>query len=121
MSKTPVLAAALVATFALCGAHAQSSTGGTDSATGVNGTGHAGDASMPAEIVPPTSADVVSGSGTSSAQPAAVYHYSPEYRMPTRQEVKNETQAMVRSGLIPHGEASTAFQDRGAQVGSTPF
>jgi hypothetical protein len=125
--KTSSLAALVVA-LGCGGALAQAPHGDTDTGTGANGTGHSGDASMPAEIVPPTATDTptmgsVGGSGTASDSAAApaVATGTPSYQMPTRAEVRAETAPLVRSGLIPHGELSSAFQDKGGQVGATPF
>ena len=112
----------LAAALALCGTvQAQSSNSGGTASDPENS------ATMPAEVVPPaagsdtdngmSNSSSTSSSGTSSATTSA----SPDYAMPTRAEVRAETKAMMRAGTIPHGELSTAYQDKGAQIGSTPF
>jgi hypothetical protein len=123
MKKIHTAAAALVAAFALAGgAFAQTapdaSAGTPDEGAMSNDTN--GSTTMPAEVVPGS----VGASGTSSAMPAestARPSYVMDQRIPTRNEVKVEAASMARAGMIPHGELSTAFQDRGAQLGSTPY
>jgi len=108
---------ALVAVLALAGAaQAQQSTapaGRGDPGTMSSDTN--GSTTMPADIVPGS----VGASGTSSRD--GTPYYTPELRMPTRDEVKAEAASMTRAGTIARGELSTAFQDRGAQLGSTPY
>lgn len=116
--KTHAPLAALAAALALAGtAYAQADTGSPAGArtTGTMSSDTNGSTTMPAEIVPGS----VGSSGTASAQ-GTLYH-TPELRMPTRGEVKGEAASMTRAGSIPRGELSTAFQDKGAQLGSTPF
>lgn len=117
--KIHAVSTALVAAFALAGgAYAQSSSTTPDSGTAPSGTisnDTNGSTTMPAEVVPGS----VNASGTSSAQDTV--RYVPDSRIPTRGEVKAEAASMARSGLIPHGELSTAYQDKGAQLGSTPY
>jgi hypothetical protein len=116
--KIHAVSAALAAvTLALAGtAQAQSSSTTPDSGVlpaGTMSNDTNGSTTMPAEIVPGS----VGSSGTSSASVQAV----PDTRIPTRNEVRVEAASMVRAGLIPHGELSTAYQDKGAQIGSTPY
>jgi hypothetical protein len=124
--KLHTLAAAIAATLALCGtAQAQSTSDSTSgTSTGTMSSDVNGSSTMPAEVVAPgtlgtPSATTTSTSGTSSA--AGMPHYTTETVIPTRNEVKVEAASMVRAGTIPHGELSTAYQDKGAQIGSTPF
>ena len=120
--KMSIAAAAAVTTLALCGvAQAQSTTSG-DTPAGTMNSDPASSTTMPAEIVPPRMTDdtttgtpATSNSETTSAAPSTNTY------IPTREEVKAETRSMVRSGSIPHGEQSTAHQNRGAQIGSPPF
>jgi hypothetical protein len=119
--KIHAVSAALVAALALAGtAHAQSSSTTPDSGSSTAPAGTMsndvnGSTTMPAEVVPGS----VNASGTSSAQDTV--RYVPDTRIPMRSEVKAEAASMARSGLIPHGELSTAYQDKGAQLGSTPY
>jgi len=117
MKKIRVFSTALTMALAMCGmAHAQNA-GTTSPDSGTMSSDTNGSTTMPADLVPSSS---VSTSGTSSSVSADTNAYS-QQRAPTRSEVKAETAALVRSGMIPHGELSTAFQDKGAQIGSTPF
>jgi len=117
--KTHAIPAALVALALAGGAWAQSSSTtpdtGSTSSSGTISNDTNGSTTMPAEVVPGS----VNASGTSSAQDTV--RYVPDTRIPTRSEVRAEAASMARSGLIPHGELSTAYQDKGAQLGSTPY
>ncbi|MED5617850.1 hypothetical protein [Ideonella sp. BN130291] len=120
--KLHTLAAAVAATLALCGAAQAQSTSGTS--TGTMSSDVNGSSTMPAEVVAPgtlgtPSSSATSTSGTSSA--SGLPHHTTETMIPTRNEVKVEAASMVRAGTIPRGELSTAYQDKGAQLGSTPF
>jgi hypothetical protein len=122
--KVHAIAAAIAATFALCGAAQAQSTSSGSSGTGTMSSDVNGSSTMPAEVVAPdtlgtSGASATSTSGTSSA--TGLPHNTTETVIPTRNEVKAETSSMVRAGTIPRGELSTAFQDKGAELGSTPF
>ncbi len=116
--KTSARLAALAAALTLAGA--VSAQGNTSPATdapnpGTMSTDTNGSTTMPAEIVPGS----VGSSGTSHR--GGTLYYTPELRMPTRGEVKAEAASMTRAGTIARGELSTAFQDKGAQLGSNPY
>ncbi len=119
MNKLPL--AVLLAALSVCGAAAaQSTTNGTsDPNTGTTHFDTSGSATLPADLVPPAMTGPTSTSGTSAA--SGTPRYSADFHIPTRNEVRAEAAAMVRAGTIPRGELSTAFQDKGAQLGSTPF
>lgn len=121
MKKIPAVSLALAAALALAGgAQAQSSSttpdnGAATESSGTLGNDTNGSTTMPAEVVPGS----VNASGTSAAQ--GTVQYVPDERIPTRAEVRAEAASMARDGSIPHGELSTAHQDKGAQLGSTPY
>jgi len=124
MNKIHTVAATFAAAFALAsGACAQTSSGATPPSDdkGAIGTDTSGSRAMPAEVVP----DSVRGPGTSTSTSGTESSAAPSYtinqRIPTRAEVRAEAASMSRAGMIPRGELSTAFQDRGAQIGSTPY
>jgi hypothetical protein len=125
MNKILTMAATFAAALALAGgAWAQASSGDTPPSgdKGAIGTDANGSRAMPAEVVPDSMMGATGTSTSSSGtESSAAPSYTIDQRIPTRAEVRAEAASMSRSGMIPRGELSTAFQDRGAQIGSTPY
>lgn len=119
--KIHTFAAVATAVLALAGtAHAQSASG--SSSGGQNSVGappeESNKSTLPPDQIPDGhSLTIVNTSGTGDVNVTTI---STE-RIPTRAEVRAETRAMARSGSIPHGELSNAHQDKGGEIGATPF
>jgi len=117
--KIHTLAAVATAILALAGtAQAQSSSGSSGGQTTVAPPEESNKSTLPPDQIPDGhSLTIVNTSGTGDVSVTTV---STE-RIPTRAEVRAETKAMARSGTIPHGELSNAHQDKGGEMGATPF
>ncbi|HET9645923.1 MAG TPA: hypothetical protein VFP68_21790 [Burkholderiaceae bacterium] len=127
MTSLQKIVSAVTAALGLCGV-CMAQSGGGAGASGVGSGTMTPDNSgstvttppstMPAEVVPPSVSGSRGGSGSTTDSGSATS--SSNSVIPTRDEVKAETRALVRRQAIPHGELSTVHQDRGGVEGSSP-